>query len=107
MIRVPALGLLVLLGGCNTLIATQEPEIVYACEGGRYFGVNYDLQASSATVITDGYRTLLHGVPSTDGARRFSDGYTTLLARGPTATLESFGRTGPLSCSIASGPGQP
>ena len=84
--------LLPLLGvaGCISLPGSLSAPLPYRCDNGMRFTVIFDRAADSATLQMMGDRLLLAGVSSAAGAR-YTDGKTTLVTRGTTATLERVG----------------
>ncbi len=84
--------LLPLLGaaGCISLPGSLTANLPYRCDNGMRFTVSFDKGANAATLQMNAERLLLAGAPSASGAR-YTDGRTTLLTRGTTATLERVG----------------
>lgn len=84
--------LLPLLGvaGCISLPGSLTANLPYRCENGTRFTVTFDKAADSATLNMAGDRLILAGVQVASGAK-YTDGKTTLITKGKSATLERVG----------------
>ena len=67
------------------------PRLIYQCEGGGTFMVEFAPRGESVLVILPGKRLHLPAVPAASGAK-YSDGQNTLWTKGDEAFLELDGK---------------